>query len=182
MEIASNFEIAVANLAIALNDDAVSTEQRTEIAVAVGNDLDKMMEVVNAFVVANNAKMYEKKIDSAKAQKTIKAEYKAIGFEKIVEYRYLERLIALFYDRADFTAMAPARQVEAVREMFEQNRDCSEERVKVGIDSYALRILYNFGLVAEDIEFTKQLMRTINAYNAEQRDKALIPPAIVTEL
>ena len=58
MEITSAYEIAVANLAVALSEDAVSTEQRAEIATAVGGDVDRLIDVVNIFIVHNNSKMY----------------------------------------------------------------------------------------------------------------------------
>lgn len=182
MEITSTYEIAVANLAIALSEDAVSTEQRKEIAAAVGGDIDRLIDVVNAFIVHNNAMMYEGKVAANKAKLTVKAEYNAIGFNKVLAYDYLEKPIEVFYDRDAFSKSAPADKVARIKEVFEHNISCPNDRIKVGVDSYVLRLLYHFGLIAEDLEFTKKLMATINGYSVESKEAAILPPAIVTEL
>ena len=43
MEIASKYEIAAANLAIALQTDTVSVEQRSELRAAIGSSIDKLI-------------------------------------------------------------------------------------------------------------------------------------------
>lgn len=182
MEITSNYQIAVANLAIALSEDTVSTEQREEIAKAVGNDIDRLIDVTNAYIVNANAKMYAGKLTAAKAKSYIKAEYKAIGFGNVLDYKYLEKPFEVFYDRKAFAAASAAEQLKKVKEVYERNQTCPNERIKCGVDSYALRLLYNFGLITEDIGFAKEIMETINGYSTEQKELAILPPAIITEL
>lgn len=182
MEITSAYEIAVANLAVALSEDAVSTEQRAEIATAVGGDVDRLIDVVNIFIVHNNSKMYEGKITAAKAKSTVKAEYNAIGLGEVMKYYFLEKPIEVFYDRDTFSKSAPTEKVERIKEIFKRNLSCPNDRIRVGVDSYALRLLYHFGLIAEDLEFTKKLMIQINSYSTDHKEAAILPPAIVTEL
>lgn len=182
MEITTDYEIASANLAIALADDAVSTEQREEIAAAVGDNLDRLIEVVNTFIVSYNAKMYAGQITAATAKKTVKAEYKAIGFGKVLEYKWLENVIELFYDKEAFASETHAERLARIKEIYESNRACVNERIRIGVDAYVLRLLNGFGLVTEDLEFTKKVMAVINGYTVEQRESAILPPAIVTEL
>lgn len=47
MEIASKYEIAAANLAIALQTDTVSVEQRSELRAAIGSSIDKLVDALN---------------------------------------------------------------------------------------------------------------------------------------
>ena len=54
MEIASNFEIAAANLAIALQTDTVSAEQRSGLRTAIGGDIDKLVDALNMIIVCYN--------------------------------------------------------------------------------------------------------------------------------
>lgn len=79
MEIASKYEIAAANLAIALQTDTVSVEQRSELRAAIGNSIDKLVDALNMIIVCYNKRMYAGEIAPEKAAKCVKAEYAAIG-------------------------------------------------------------------------------------------------------
>ena len=57
MEIASNYEIAAANLAIALQTDTVSAEQRSELHAAIGSSIDKLVDALNMVIVCYNKRM-----------------------------------------------------------------------------------------------------------------------------
>ena len=77
MEIASKYEIAAANLAIALQTDTVSVEQRSELRAAIGNSIDKLVDALNMIIVCYNKRMYAGEIAPEKAAKCVKAEYAA---------------------------------------------------------------------------------------------------------
>ena len=81
MEIASKYEIAAANLAIALQTDTVSVEQRSELRAAIGSSIDKLVDALNMIIVCYNKRMYAGEIAPEKAAKCVKAEYAAIGLD-----------------------------------------------------------------------------------------------------
>ena len=68
MEIASKYEIAAANLAIALQTDTVSVEQRSELRAAIGNSIDKLVDALNMIIVCYNKRMYAGEIAPEKPQ------------------------------------------------------------------------------------------------------------------
>ena len=86
MEIASKYEIAAANLAIALQTDTVSVEQRSELRAAIGSSIDKLVDALNMIIVCYNKRMYAGEIAPEKAAKCVKAEYTAIGLSNVVAY------------------------------------------------------------------------------------------------
>lgn len=182
MEIVNEYEIASANLALALQNDAVSTEHREAIRTAVDGDLDKMMDAMNTVIVAMNAKVYGGTMTPERAKKTVAAEFKAMGFEWIVEYKYLQNAVNLFYDRAEVLKEPGEKQVERIRAMWDQNQNCPVERVRDGVSTYSLRLLSHLGIVTVDLDFTKSVMDEINGYDEGRKEKAILPPAIVTEL
>lgn len=89
MEIASNFEIAAANLAIALQTDTVSAEQRSELRTAIGGDIDKLIDALNMIIVCYNKRMYADEITPEKAARCVKAEYAAVGLSNVIAYDFL---------------------------------------------------------------------------------------------
>ena len=52
MEIASKYEIAAANLALALQTDTVSAEQRIALREAVGKQMDMLVDTLNMLIVS----------------------------------------------------------------------------------------------------------------------------------
>lgn len=182
MEIASNYDIAVANLIVAMENNEVSTEQRNAVVEVVGHDLDLMMGALNAIVVAYNAKMYSGAIAAKKAKLYVKSEYNTIGFGEILDYSYLEAAISLFYDRKALRVGQPEDQLKAVKDIYAKNADCPNKRVKDAIASYCLRLLSHFNLVTQDMELTKRIMADINSMSEEDKNAAILPPAIVTEM
>ncbi len=69
MEIASKYEIAAANLAIALQTDTVSVEQRSELRAAIGSSIDKLVDALNMIIVCYNKRMYAGEIAPEKSRK-----------------------------------------------------------------------------------------------------------------
>lgn len=179
MQIVSTYAIASANLAMALSENAVSVEHRQAIKEAVGTDLDNMMDALNTVVAAYNRMVYEGKVAPKKAAFGVKAEYREMGFNRILDYTFLEGIVNLFYDRDTFPGPDSLERIKAI---FLTNADCPVPRVKVGVDSYCLRLITNAGLVTQDLAFTKTLMKHINVYSRELMDSAILPAAIVTEL
>ena len=183
MAIVTDYEIASANLFVALSRDSVSTEQREQIAAAVGDDLDLMIQTFNAIIVSYNKKAYDGTITFDKAEKFVKAEYKAIGFDKILSYTYFDRVVHLFYtlkrerDHFDFDNV-----LTIVREMVNRNDKCPVQPVKDSIYVFALRIMSAFDLVGKDLEFTEALMKKINEMSEERKETAAFPHAILTEI
>lgn len=92
MEIVSAYDIASANLAVALSDNVVSTEHRQAMTEAVGENLDNMIDALNTVVSAYNRMVYEGRYQAEKAPLAVKAEYREMGFNKIVNYRFLMAL------------------------------------------------------------------------------------------
>lgn len=182
MEIVNTYDIASANLAIALETDSVSTEQREAVRTAVGEDIDLMMDALNAVIVSYNAKVYTGKISNEKAEKFVKAEYKAIGFTDMLDYKYLNAPISLFYSRGEFVSIGASEQVGRIKEMWQANQDCPVARVQDAVAIYTLRLLSHLGLITTDLEFTRTVMGVINDLDEARKTAAILPPAIVTEL
>mgnify|MGYP006912778004 CR=1 FL=1 len=97
MEIASKYEIAAANLAIALQTDTVSVEQRSELRAAIGSSIDKLVDALNMIIVCYNKRMYAGEIAPEKAAKCVKAEYAAIGLSNVVAYDYFSAAVGAFF-------------------------------------------------------------------------------------
>ena len=179
MEIVSAYDIASANLAVALSDNVVSTEHRQAMTEAVGENLDNMIDALNTVVSAYNRMVYEGRYQAGKAPLAVKAEYREMGFNKILNYRFFDGVIKLFYDRENFPTQDSLDRIKAI---FEINTECPCARVKAGVDTYCLRLLSHAGLVTQDLDFTKELLARINSYDRSLMDEAILPSAIVTEL
>lgn len=182
MEIASNFEIAAANLAIALQTDTVSTEQRSELRTAIGGDIDKLVDALNMIIVCYNKRMYADEITPEKAARCVKAEYAAIGFSNVIAYDFFAAAIDLFFARKSLTALSTDEKIARVKEIFEQNERCGCERVKDALFIYCLRLLSHMGVVTADLSFTNCVMREINAITEDRKNAATMPQALITEL
>ena len=162
MEIASKYEIVAANLAIALQTDTVSVEQRSELRAAIGSSIDKLVDALNMIIVCYNKRMYAGEIAPEKAAKCVKAEYAAIGLSNVVAYDYFSAAVGAFF--------------------FEQNERCGCQRVKDALFIYCLRLLSHMGIVTADLSFTNLVMREINAITEDRKNAAIMPQALVTEL
>jgi len=182
MNIASKFDIAALNLFVAASEGTVSTEHRMEIFESVAGDLDLMVEALNALIVGHNARVYSGTLSAEKAFKSIKAEYKAIGFGEIVPFDCMEGPLEMLYYRKSSDEIDMDHMFEIIQKMFQKNETCPNERIKCGVYQLALRTITHYNLVAKDISFSRQVIDKVNSYTQEQKDSALLPPAIVTEL
>lgn len=182
MEIASNYEIAAANLAIALQTDTVSSEQRTQLQEAVGSDLDKLVDCLNMIIVCYNRRMYDSEISPDRAAKSVKAEYNAIGFGRVLSYDFFMAAVDLFFARKAMSALDAQEKIARVKEIFSQNGRCQCQRVKDALDIYCLRLLSHMGIVTADLAFTRDVMQEINAITEERKGAAIMPQALITEL
>ena len=106
MEIASKYEIAAANLAIALQTDTVSVEQRSELRAAIGGSIDKLVDALNMIIVCYNKRMYAGEIAPEKAAKCVKAEYAAIGLSNVAAYDYFSAAVGAFFTRKTLMALS----------------------------------------------------------------------------
>lgn len=109
MEIASKYEIAAANLAIALQTDTVSVEQRSELRAAIGGSIDKLVDALNMIIVCYNKRMYAGEIAPEKAAKCVKAEYAAIGLSNVVAYDYFSAAVGAFFTRKTLMRCRPMK-------------------------------------------------------------------------
>lgn len=182
MEIASIYEIASANLAIALQTDTVSSEQRLELQTAIGNDIDKLIDCLNMIIVSYNRRMYSGEIAADKAAKSVKAEYAAIGLSKVVSYDYFAPAVELFFDRKSMTTLSSIERIERIKEISAQNERCSCQRVRDALHIYCLRLMSHMGIVTVDLAFTRDVMQEINAITEERKAAAIMPQALITEL
>ena len=121
MEIASKYEIAAANLAIALQTDTVSVEQRSELRAAIGSSIDKLVDALNMIIVCYNKRMYAGEIAPEKAAKCVKAEYAAIGLSNVVAYDYFSAAVGAFFTRKTLMALSTDEKLAWVKTIFEQN-------------------------------------------------------------
>ena len=165
MEIASKYEIAAANLAIALQTDTVSVEQRSELRAAIGSSIDKLVDALNMIIVCYNKRMYAGEIAPEKAAKCVKAEY-----------------AGAFFTRKTLMALSTDEKLAWVKTIFEQNERCGCQRVKDALFIYCLRLLSHMGIVTADLSFTNLVMREINAITEDRKNAAIMPQALVTEL
>ena len=124
MEIASKYEIAAANLAIALQTDTVSVEQRSELRAAIGSSIDKLVDALNMIIVCYNKRMYAGEIAPEKAAKCVKAEYAAIGLSNVVAYDYFSAAVGAFFTRKTLMALSTDEKLAWVKTIFEQNERC----------------------------------------------------------
>lgn len=182
MEIASKYEIAAANLAIALQTDTVSVEQRGELRAAIGNSIDKLVDALNMIIVCYNKRMYAGEIAPEKAAKCVKAEYAAIGLSNVVAYDYFSATVGAFFTRKTLMALSTDEKLAWVKTIFEQNERCGCQRVKDALFIYCLRLLSHMGIVTADLSFTNLVMREINAITEDRKNAAIMPQALVTEL
>ncbi len=181
LEIASKYEIAAANLAIALQTDTVSVEQRSELRAAIGSSIDKLVDALNMIIVCYNKRMYAGEIAPEKAAKCVKAEYAAIGLSTwshtIISPRRSARSC-----RKTLMALSTDEKLAWVKTIFEQNERCGCQRVKDALFIYCLRLLSHMGIVTADLSFTNLVMREINAITEDRKNAAIMPQALVTEL
>ena len=190
MEIASKYEIAAANLAIALQTDTVSVEQRSELRAAIGNSIDKLVDALNMIIVCYNKRMYAGEIAPEKAAKCVKAEYAAIGLSRcnlasvhsLVAYDYFSATVGAFFTRKTLMVLSTDEKLAWVKTIFEQNERCGCQRVKDALFIYCLRLLSHMGIVTADLSFTNLVMREINAITEDRKNAAIMPQALVTEL
>lgn len=182
MEIASNYEIAAANLAIALQTDTVSVEQRSELRAAIGSSIDKLVDALNMIIVCYNKRMYGGEITPEKAARCVKAEYAAIGLSDVVAYSHFAAAIEMFFARKSLMALTPDEKIARVKAIFDQNERCSCGRIKDAMSIYCLRLLSHMGVVTADLSFTNCVMREINAITENRKNAAIMPQALVTEL
>lgn len=182
MEIASKYEIAAANLAIALQTDTVSVEQRSELQSAVGDDLDKLVDCLNMIIVCYNRRMYDGEITPEKAAKSVKAEYTAIGLSKVLSYDYFAPAVRLFFERKGAAALGTPEKLARIKEIFAQNERCNCQRVRDALHIYCLRLMSHTGIVTVDLAFTRDVMQEINAITEERKGAAIMPQALITEL
>ena len=181
MEIASKYEIAAANLAIALQTDTVSVEQRSELRAVIGSS-DKLVDALNMIIVCYNKRMYAGEIAPEKAAKCVKAEYAAIGLSNVVAYDYFSAAVGAFFTRKTLMALSTDEKLAWVKTIFEQNERCGCQRVKDALFIYCLRLLSHMGIVTADLSFTNLVMREINAITEDRKNAAIMPQALVTEL
>lgn len=182
MEICNAYEIAAANLALALERDVVSAEERQAVKEAVGESLDLTMDVLNMLIVSGNAKLCTGKLTAEKAKKLTKAEYKAMGLDAVLQYEQVEPAINLFFERAAFAATDAAAQTGSIAEIYNAGKSCPVERVRDALCIYCLRLLSHFGLVTYDMAFTREVLSDINGMDENRRAEAILPPAIISEL
>lgn len=182
MEIASKYEIAAANLAIALQTDTVSVEQRSELQTAVGGNLDKLVDCLNMIIVCYNRRMYDGEITPEKAAKSVKAEYTAIGLPKVLSYDYFAPAVGLFFERKGAAALETPEKLARIKEIFTQNERCNCQRVRDALHIYCLRLMSHMGIVTADLAFTRDVMQEINAITEERKGAAIMPQALITEL
>lgn len=182
LEIASKYEIAAANLAIALQTDTVSVEQRSELRAAIGSSIDKLVDALNMIIVCYNKRMYAGEIAPEKAAKCVKAEYAAIGLSNVVAYDYFSAAVGAFFTRKTLIALSTDEKLAWVKTIFEQNERCGCQRVKDALFIYCLRLLSHMGIVTADLSFTNLVMREINAITEDRKNAAIMPQALVTEL
>lgn len=182
MEIASKYEIAAANLAIALQTDTVSAEQRSELRAAIGGSIDKLVDALNMIIVCYNRKMYGGEITPEKAARCVKAEYAAIGLSEVLAYDYFSSAVELFFARKSLMALSTDEKLAQVKAIFDRNERCGCGRVKDALFIYCLRLLSHMGIVTADLSFTNLVMREINAITEERKSTAAMPQALVTEL
>ena len=110
MEIASKYEIAAANLAIAL--------QRSELRAAIGSSIDKLVDALNMIIVCYNKRMYAGEIAPEKAAKCVKAEYAAIGLSNVVAYDYFSAAVGAFFTRKTLMALSTDEKLAWVKTIF----------------------------------------------------------------
>lgn len=178
MQIMSNVDIESANLVLAIANGTVSTEHREQIKDMVGNDVVKLISVLNVFVVNYYKKVRSGNTTIEKAEKTIKAEYKAIGLNEVIPYSCFEQSICFFFERNAFTDFEEKEKVDRIRELYESNRICESTPVKVGVDLLCLKLLVSFDLIPSDLEFSETLLDTVNSYTEEEKANALLPQAM----
>ena len=182
MDIVSNYEIAIANLVVAMKGGVVTAELREKLTEAIGDDIELEMDALNAVIVCNLSKAYEGEVTFDKAMKTVKAEYKSLGFNKLLSYEFLEKPITLFFQMKQLGEMKPDDGLNAIKEIYAKNKNCPVEPVKDAIDALVLRLLSHYGAVTEDISFTQEVMSTINGFTEERKNAAVLPSVLVTEM
>lgn len=182
MEIASKYEIAAANLALALQTDTVSAEQRIALREAVGNQIDMLVNTLNMLIVSYNRRMYCGEITPERAEKCVEAEYKAIGLSDVVSYTWFAAAVNTFFVRKAMLEMTPEKKIAQVKEIFSRNERCDCQCVKDAMNIYCLRLMSHMGIVTVDLAFTSAVMREINAITEDRKSSAIMPNALITEL
>lgn len=181
MEIASEFEIATANLACALATDTVSDEQRDAIRRTV-NSIDRAVSTLNLFIVSYCRKLMANEISGEKAALAVSAEYRACGLPDTLGYAVFKTAVDMFFSHKAGALTEIDGRIKAVINIFGMACSCSEQRVKDALQIYCLRLLNNFGLITYDIALTRRIISAINTITEERKAKAIMPPALLAEL
>lgn len=181
MEIASEYEIATANLACALATDTVSDEHRNAIRRSV-TDIDRVVSTLNLFIVSYCRRLAANEISAEKAALAVSAEYRACGLPDTIGYAVFKPAVDMFFNYKAGLLPDIDSKLKAVLNIFGIACTCQEERIKDAMQIYCLRLLNNFGLVTHDIALTKRIISAINAITEERKAQALMPPVLLSEL
>lgn len=181
MEIASNYEIAIANLACALASDTVSEEHRVAIK-ASATSVERIIGTLNLFIVSYSNKLLQNSISTEKAAKSVSAEYRACGLSELLNYSVFKPAVEMFFQNKAGSLTDIAAKIAAVSEISAAASECTEERVRDAMQIYVLRLLNNFGLVTYDIPLTRKIMESINTITEERKERAIMPPVLLSEL
>lgn len=181
MEIASEYELAMANLACALASDTVSDDQRSAIRRSAAG-VDRVVGALNLFIISYCRKLLANEISAEKASLSVSAEYRACGLSDTLEYAGFKPAVDMFFTHKAGALTEIDSRLKAVSSIFEAACSCSEQRVKDAMQIYCLRLLSNFGLVTYDIAFTRKIISAINTITEERKEKAILPPALLSEL
>lgn len=181
MEIASEYEIATANLACALATDTVSEEQRNAIRRSATN-VDRVVSTLNLFIVSYCHKLVANEISAEKAALAVSAEYRACGFPDTLGYAVFKPAVDMFFTHKAGALTEIDSKLKAIVNIFVIACSCSEQRVKDAMQIYCLRLLNNFGLVTYDIALTRRIISAINTITENRKAAALMPPALLSEL
>lgn len=174
MNIATGYEIASADLAVALEREQVTDVHRQAVREAVGRDPQKAVEILNLLIVSYRRRALHTAPDD------VKAEYLSMGLDKITGYCSLEEQVRLFFHAMEGPVGREARLAE-IRRLFDAARQDTCEPVRHGSQIFCLRLLTRGGLVTEDIDFTEKLMETIHAI-PDTAEAFLLPPIIASEV
>lgn len=174
-----DFDILMANYAIALFEGTVTGGMRSDILAAVERDYKLVMRVADVIFLFCRGKIDDEMWAAEESISYARSEYNAVGLSSIVQYKFLAPAAEIYIERERFAASTPAEKAQIVKSIYTGNANNSHDKLKRAMYIHCLKLVMRYRIYLQDVELTKALTQIIDGYSQEERESAILPQCIM---
>lgn len=179
MILINNDNMALMNYLVKFNDNNITESSRNKV-IEIVNDFDSYLTIFNEMVYICKLQIKNEIVTLQSICEKLKTEYQLLGFDKYINYRYLEDVIILSFNIvAPINVLNPEMIFEKILHTIEELKNCKDNQLVHDLYYFMITIINSYSVAVFDIDTTRQILDKIESFHDEEIELKLLPEYLI---